>query len=72
MMVLVSLLPVTAAECFGQPAFTRIYGVIYTVYCFGTAVGPLLLGFVASVAGSYQPALLLVVTGLLLAAVLIR
>ena len=72
MMVLVALLPVTTAECFGNRSFGRIYGVIYTLYCFGTALGPLLLGFLATVLGSYQPALLLVTACPLLAAILIR
>jgi MFS family permease len=58
----------SAAECFGQRAFGRIYGPIYLGIRCGAAVGPLLFGLLATTLGSYRIVLLLVAAGLLGAA----
>lgn len=67
--IVVTLQPLTAAECFGRLAFGRIYGSIYFGIRLGSAVGPLTFGLLATATGNYQLALSLAATGLLLAAV---
>ena len=68
----IALQPVMAVECFGARSFGRIYGLIYQAIQFGSALGPLLIGLLATAAGSYRPALILVAAGPLLATLLIR
>jgi MFS family permease len=63
MMIIVSLQPVMTAECFGQRSFGHIYGPLYFGGRLGSAVGPLLIGVMATAMGSYQPALLAMAAG---------
>jgi sugar phosphate permease len=67
--IVVTLQPLTTAECFGRQAFGRIYGSIYFGIRLGSAVGPLIFGLMATATGNYQAVLSLAAAGLLLAAV---
>lgn len=42
---------------FGLKSYSAIYGYIYGVFQFGSAMGPILMGFVQQSTGSYVPAL---------------
>jgi predicted MFS family arabinose efflux permease len=42
---------------FGLKSYAQIYGYIYGVFAFGSALGPILMGFVQQGTGSYEPAL---------------
>jgi MFS family permease len=66
--IIVAIQPVIAAECFGRHSFGRVYGPLYTTIQLGTALGPLLYGVLAASADSYQPVLMLMACGALLAA----
>jgi len=72
MSVVVILQPVVTAGCFGQRSFGHIHGPIYLGIRIGSAIGPLIFGVISVAAGSYQPALVLVAAGLLVAAVVLR
>ena len=68
--IIVSLQPVISAECFGRRSFGRIYGPLYLGVKVGSALGPLLIGLIASATGSYRASWLLVAVGPLLAMLL--
>jgi MFS family permease len=68
--IIVSLQPVISAECFGRRSFGRIYGPLYLGVKIGSALGPLLIGLIASGVGGYRLAWIVVAVGPLLAATL--
>ncbi len=54
---------------FDQAAFGRLYGIAFGLYIFGTAIGPVMLGYSFDHLGGYRPGLLLLaVLGLAAAA----
>lgn len=69
--IIVSLQPVISAECFGRRSFGRIYGPLYLGVKIGSALGPLLIGLIASGVGGYRLAWIAMASGPLLAAMLI-
>lgn len=42
---------------FGLKSYAQIYGYVYGVFQFGSALGPILMGYVQQTTGSYEPAL---------------
>ena len=58
-------------EFFGRKAFGTIYGFIGIALMVGTIVGPLVMGYIYDVTGSYQSALILAALGCVIAIILI-
>lgn len=54
--VVVTLQPLTIAQTFGRTSFGQIYGPIYMAIRFGSAVGPLLVGILLELSGTYEVA----------------
>ena len=59
------------AQFFGRRHFGAIYGLVYTLYCVGSGVGPPVVGAVVDASHSYTLALYAGVVGCLLAAVMV-
>lgn len=59
------------ARYFGRKAYGAIYGLLYTLYTFGSGIGPLIAGSVFDITGSYVPALYAGAALFLLAAALV-
>ena len=55
--VLSPVFPAAAADLFSGPAFSTIYGALYTVICLSLASGPWLAGQIFDLTGSYAVAL---------------
>ncbi len=53
--IIVMLHPLATAACFGQKTFGRIYGPVYLGIRMGAAFGPLLMGTLYGLLGSYRP-----------------
>ncbi len=70
--LVVTLQPLTTAECFGQRSFGRIFGPIYLWIRIGSALGPLIIGVLYAVNGSYTAAWIVLAVMLMIAAVAIR
>jgi MFS family permease len=68
--IIVSLQPVISAECFGRRSFGRIYGPLYLGVKIGSALGPLLIGLMATGMESYRLAWIVVAAGPFLATLL--
>ncbi len=59
------------AKYFGRRHYGAIYGLLYTLYCVGSGIGPLAMGASSDHFGSYHPGLWVAGGAFLLAAVLI-
>ncbi|MGD8810106.1 MAG: MFS transporter, partial [Gammaproteobacteria bacterium] len=70
--LVVTLQPLTTAECFGQRSFGRVFGPIYLWIRIGSALGPLIIGLLYAANGSYTAAWIVLAIMLMLAAVAIR
>jgi len=70
--IIVMLHPLATAQCFGEKTFGRIYGPVYLGIRIGAAFGPLLMGTLYALLGSYCPVWIGVALALGLAAVGIR
>jgi MFS family permease len=70
--LVVTLQPLTTAECFGQRSFGRVFGPIYLWIRIGSALGPLIIGVLYAANGSYTAAWIVLAIMLMLAAVAIR
>jgi MFS family permease len=70
--LVVTLQPLTTAECFGQRSFGRIFGPIYLWIRIGSALGPLIIGVLYAVNDSYTAAWIVLAVMLMIAAVAIR
>lgn len=59
------------AQFFGRRHFGAIYGLVYTLYCVGSGVGPPVVGAIVDASHSYTLALYAGVIGCLLAAIMV-
>jgi MFS family permease len=59
------------ARQFGRRHYAAIYGLLYTIYCVGSGIGPLIMGYAADRLGSDVPALAVLAATFLLAALVI-
>jgi MFS family permease len=59
------------ASYFGRRHYGAIYGLLYTIYCFGSGIGPLAMGAAVDRFGNYHIGLVASLIGFLIAAVLI-
>jgi predicted MFS family arabinose efflux permease len=65
------VVPYLIAKYFGRERFSTLYGLSWTAYAIGGAIGPVMMGHAFDKAGSYQPsAVLLLASPLLVAALL--
>jgi len=70
--LVVTLQPLTTAECFGQRSFGRVFGPIYLWIRIGSALGPLIIGVLYALNDSYTAAWVVLAVMLIIAAVTIR
>jgi len=70
--VVVVLQPLATAECFGQPSFGRVFGPIYMWVRIGSALGPMIIGFLFAATGDYRAAWITVALMLIAASIAIR
>ncbi|MBA2934797.1 MFS transporter [Sphingomonas sp. CGMCC 1.13654] len=59
------------ASVFGRRNYGAIYGLLYTIYCFGSGIGPLLMGAAVDHFHNYRLGLIVALCGFLVAALLI-
>jgi len=59
------------AKYFGRRHYGAIYGLLYTIYCLGSGIGPLAMGAASDHFGSYHPGLYTTMAFFLVAAILI-
>jgi MFS family permease len=70
--LVVTLQPLTTAECFGERSFGRVFGPIYLWIRIGSALGPLIIGVLYAANGSYTAAWIVLAAMLVFAAIAIR
>jgi predicted MFS family arabinose efflux permease len=65
--LVITIQPLTVAYIFGREFFGRFYGAIYLAIRVGAAIGPVVIGGVLALAGSYAVGWTVVAAGLLIA-----